>query len=303
MSTRIYAIRHFNGYDAKVLASTITLLQSRTRDLWTRGTVEDAEVEFINVDTPEGAESWKSNGRAIKVCCSNRKLQSTYYVPRPIRLRSLGAVLERLEGDPMTNVVDIDAPAGAARPRGDDAYQPNQGMLGYLYKVRRDGRQAVFHVREFAPLFPPPNLYVDGARQVFAWSDEETPLSELCALPPNGFTAQFLKLDDYARHVMPKQERSLDRLLWMAAVHGSGGRPWNGLTPDLPVSLEEAPDSEILPLSPGEEALGNRLLRTPHTPAELASLSGRPPADIMAFLNGCIALGLLPEPGSARVVA
>ncbi|MEX0731455.1 MAG: hypothetical protein WED00_13345 [Aquisalimonadaceae bacterium] len=311
MSTRIYAISQFNDYDSKVLTSTITLLQARTRDQWMRGELNEAEVEFINVDTPEGAAIWDKGGSGIRVCCSSAERNDRYYLARPIRLKNLSSLFERLEAENPPAVATArragpaaagpDAPtastaAASQAVNANEPFAPNQGMLGYLFKIRDDNRHAVFHVREYAPLFPPPNLHVDGAEQVFAWADDEQQLLDLCAMPGEGLAARFVKPEDYAEQTGSAQERPLDVLIWLSAVHGSSGRPWRGLDLDAAITLNQPPNGAVLPLRPVDLALAENLIQAPRSARELAKITGQPLAVVAAFLNGCIALKLMPNP-------
>lgn len=300
MAERSYAVSNFSEYDHSVLRSIMSLVGARTQNEWVEADSSSAHVVFINVDDAAGRQAWDDVEGRPRVWCTREDEEggADYVLGLPVRFKTLLPLVERLEAD-------VPDPSAAARPATKSSapqatgsspkgghFRATDGMLGYLERIQQGGMHAVLHTRDYAPLFPPTDLAVDGAAGRFVWPDSDNDLAELCAMPADGIAARKLPEDEYRTYAEATGERPLEVLLWMAAVHGSAGLPMEGLDDDTPVSLSGKPSDLGIPLDNNERKLERQLRGSPQTVDDLATQTGAPDTQIIAFINGCLALGV-----------
>lgn|GEM_PF-5167693 len=293
-----FAIANFSEYDYTVLKSMISVVEVRTEADWEEVSEAKADVVFVGMDEPDGEPIWQRVTETIRVWCTRSgDAEAEFILKLPVRPDPLSQLLRELETEAAADGASGEPATKAAVKRGrgaasGDAFRPQDSILGYIEKIRDGGVQGLLHARHDDPTFPPPELLVDGASERFLWGGSEAELAALCAMPAEMIRGRQANQDEYQRGAVGLEERPLTQLLWLAAIYGSAGVPLEGLTPSVSVRMDTRATNTGIPLAPEEKKLERLLMDNPHSAEQLVAESGLQEKQVIAFINGCLALGI-----------
>ncbi len=294
-----YAVANFTEYDYTVLKSMISVVNVRTDATWAEANESDADVIFVGMDATGGDAIWSRGADCVRVWCTRDDeggAGNNHLLKLPVRPDPLSKLLRELEMEAALDAAGGESLTKAAVERtprrADDVFRPADCMLGYLQEIREGGVRALLHARHDDPTFPPPELLVDGDQQRFLWASSDNELINLCTMSVDNLRGRRASDDEYQRHATGLEERPLAHLLWLAALYGSSGAPLEGLTTASTVTLHAPAGETGVPMAADERKLERLLLDRPYTVSALAEESGLPQPQVVAFVNGCLALGI-----------
>lgn len=301
MTTFYFATKNMEDYHHAVLKSMISVTQVRTDHDWEEVEDDRAQVTFVGMDAPDTA-AWEGAASTLRVWCARAAdSEADFSLAIPIRPDPLSRLLRALEmelgGDEATGEPATRAAVGRESVSAGEAFRRADGLLRDLDDIRAGGLHAALHIRNVDPTFPPPDLLIDGGAGEFVWPSSEDELVALCALPIDAIRGRKITAEAFDEAATGYERRPVAELPWLAAVHGSAGKPIEGVGPDKLVALEQRVGASGVLLRAEEKKLERALLDRARTPRELSDQLGVPQNQVYAFVNGCIALG------AARVAA
>lgn len=282
-----------------VLRSLLELVNSRTRQSWSLVEGERANVVLFDVDTEAGRSAWNANQgltrESIRVWCSRQGPTEAvkYYLKKPYRYQYLVDLLTTVRGsEPESRKI---APASAVtknkfgRRLIDTVFNPADHFLGLLLSVIEEKQPVQFQYQDSLP------LYVEPKDWEYFHQDSEACLRRLCGSVSSHITVEVITKELLTQQITSEsiEGRSLQNLLWLAALEGSAGRPlpdWGG--EDL-LKLKQWPNLGVLRHSLDEMRLAAFMTKQAANLATIVADTGVSKKKAVNFINACSVVGFL----------
>ncbi|QBQ56544.1 hypothetical protein E3U44_11250 [Nitrosococcus wardiae] len=282
-----------------VLRSLLELVNSRTRQSWSLVEGERANVVLFDVDTEAGRSAWNANQgltrESIRVWCSRQGPTEAvkYYLKKPYRYQYLVDLLTAVRGSkPEARKI---APVSAIiknkseKRLADTVFNPAEHFLGLLFSVIEEKQPVQFQYQDSLP------LYVEPTDWEYFYQDNEKCLRKLCGSISSHITVEAITKELLTQRITSERMdgRSLQSLIWLAALEGSAGRPLLDWEEEGLLKLKQWPNLGVLRHSLDEMRLATFMTKQAATLATIAAYTGVTRQKTVNFINACSVVGLL----------
>lgn len=281
------------------LRSLLELINSRNSQGWTLMQEGQANVVLFDVDTDSGRAAWNANQgltrESIRVWCSRRGPTEAvkYYLKKPYRYQALVDLLTAVTGAKARSgkTVPISA-AIKTKPESKLAgkiFNPDEHFLGLLLSATEEKQPVRFQRQNGA------SLYVEPTDWEYFYPESEKGLRSLCASVPAQIKVEIISKGVLAKQIAQEgmQGRSLQSLIWLAALEGSAGRPLQGWEEGGMLKLKQWPNLGVLQHSLDEMRLATFMATQAATLVTISARTGVARQKVVDFINACYAVGLL----------
>jgi hypothetical protein len=275
----------------------------------------EAGALLIDFDSMYGQMAWlkgQGSGRPTAALTAAARADTDYLLQRPISIESLGALLKAMAaGVPTTIPSAAGATAGpavtsagrqaqgepadaepvAAAPQRAPAPEPapvrKRTLIDFLQPKALPGPVSLADAE--------PLLAVDLAGDTYIGGSALKPLAVHCHEPIEAARWHAVTPAEYERLKSEHGSQPLNRLRWLAGLHGHAGTLCPALRDATRFKLVKWPQSERE--FPKHFRVATALLKQPGSRADLAAASGSSQAEVADFINACHAIGMIEADG------
>ncbi len=279
---------------------------------WALASETDAGVLLIDFDSMYGQMTWlraQGGPRPIVALTAGARADASMVLKRPVSEKALRDLLRKL-----VNQVPAEAVADAS-DESDHVAGVTDPALGTVPRAVEAVPEAAIAVMPEAPPAPlqrtlldflrpgvlsgpaslrdaQPGLVVDVASGHYLGGSALKPLAALCARALDDDDWQMLSASEYAAlRAQSGEAQPLNRLIWLAGLHGFDGQLCPDLTDALRFKLAKWPVSERE--YPRQFRIATALFKQLCSVEEMAAASGASASEVADYINACHALGII----------
>jgi len=279
---------------------------------WALAEEKDAGVLLIDFDSMYGQMTWlraQGGPRPIVALTAGARADASIILKRPVSEKALRDLLRKLVNQVPAEEIAVDASKSQA-----DAPTSNSAPTAELSSVIDAAEPIVAAMPETPPaplqrtlldflrpgvLAGPaslrdaqPGLVVDVAAGRYLGGSALKPLATLCARALEDDDWQILLASEYASlQAESGDPQPLNRLIWLAGLHGFDGQLCPDLATALRFKLAKWPQSERE--YPRQFRIATALFKQLSSVEELAAASGASISEVADYINACHAIGII----------
>lgn len=297
MTVSTYA---FNQDDDRYFSFLLKLSAACLSSEWRKTAVEDSQIVIVDIDQAQGREFWQNNSAKHLIAYSHwqPKDKDMFFIAKPLQewkpvVEILNTIVERLSDGGITGTAD-EVPAQAALQNQQQHINPKHHFLGLLQKALHEKRTCCFSAPNHTP------IYVLGKAalcftQALDIHNPEAGEGLLCASSLDQVEYRELDIGSFWFEVREQGLTSYrsDVLLWLSALAITQGRYPENTGNNQLLSLKAWPNFTLLPYRPSYMCIAAFMAHNRASVEQIAEKTSKPIADVLNFVHGCHALGLL----------
>jgi hypothetical protein len=289
---------HVGPKDLMVMRSLLNLAGGRdSKQSWSITDQPGGDITLIDVDAEPGEDAWKDlthRGNVAIAMARRKDFPATYLLVKPLRSRAFLKLLEAAaSGEMPTDTLAGPAEDQLAESVNDSIWQTIDlgEQVGHFTLAEHLRRQS--WKKPVVITYPGwPLILIDPGSGAWFYDGSISDLAPAMFSQPMPTSAGVpVSHADLVDRIDGHRQRPLSELKWFAGLAQARGQLHPDLLGDLQFMLTQVPGEATR--NDSLHALAKLLIRGPITLEELASRSGQPPENIMAFLNASYTSGKL----------
>ncbi|MEN9460005.1 MAG: hypothetical protein RIS84_25 [Pseudomonadota bacterium] len=273
---------------------------------------EHAKLVLVDVETPEGQSFWQNppEGKVLIVYARQNDMQSSWFLPKPIRTQSLIQLLNELAEHVC---FDNDAPKPPAKiqashtdvvkAKASEFFQPEYYLVGVLQQILQSQEITRASCTGFPPLYIVPSERRCFTHQV-QFNQINTAQKMFYAASIDELECETLSTEQLQQEI--KQQHlvayPVETMLWLSAMCASQGRFSSVGVQNKFIRLVQWPNFALFPYQPYHMNLAAYMLKNVADVHNIAQKTQCSLENVVDFTNACSIIGILKYEQEHKVV-